>query len=115
MTRPEDEFGATFLVWASIVNSETNEGRGSDIEIGWFRTKVEALHFARGKDVQGTDGRARERYAMYDQDERLWLLEKEIDLEDSPEGLAFAAAVDKVKRALTAQEINLLDIAGNLE
>jgi hypothetical protein len=98
MTRPEDEFGSTFRVWASIVNSERNEGRGSDIEIGHFRTKVEALHFAKGKDVQGSDGRARERWAMYDQSERLWLLEKEIDLEESPEAIAFAAAVDKVRK-----------------
>lgn len=113
--RPEDEFGATFRVWASIVNSERNEGRGGNIEIGYFRTKVEALHFAKGRDVQGTNGEARERWAMYDQGERLWLLEKQIEVVDNPEAIAFAIAVDKVKRTLTTDEINMLNIAKNLE
>lgn len=47
--------------WAAITNSDTTEGRGSDVIIGYFKDKRDAINAAKGKGVMGSDAKVEDR------------------------------------------------------
>jgi hypothetical protein len=47
-------------VYAAIINSDLNEGRGIPIIIGIFKHKRDALRAGKGQNTQGSDGEVKE-------------------------------------------------------
>lgn len=88
------------LVWESYTNSDTTEGRGADVHIGYFTQKSDAQEAGKGRGVMGTPapvrpvylrvhGTLKEFMAFRDQDIRRRALDKLNHEERRVLGLAF--------------------------
>ena len=64
----EDPNVTLITVWNVWANSDLTEGRGHVVIIGTFDSEIAAKHFAKGKNVQGTDAEVRIGRAIYDRD-----------------------------------------------
>jgi hypothetical protein len=65
--------GDVVLIYAAIVNSDGNEGRGYDRVLAYFWSVEDAKAYGRGKDVMGSDGNVKECQAVIDGQMRLWV------------------------------------------
>lgn len=65
--------GEVVTGWATVVNSDGNEGRGADIAIAYFWDREPALRFGKGKDVMGSDGDVEPWRGVVDAELRVWI------------------------------------------
>lgn len=102
--------GKIYTVYATVINSDSTEGRGRDYDIGYFWDQQAAVDFGRKRDVMGSDGRVAERQVTLGLDGQIWLLDRPVLPHDSPEHAKRAAALKKARETLTAEELTLLGI-----
>lgn len=51
----------TIKVWEAYTNSDTTEGRGVDVHIGYFTTELDAKQAVKGRGTMGCDGWVRQK------------------------------------------------------
>jgi hypothetical protein len=102
--------GDVVRVYATVVNSDGQEGRGHDYVLAYFWSAENAKAYGKGKDVMGSDGKVKEYKAVIDGQMRLWVGEPTLVL-DSTEDAEREEALDKLKEArLTKREMELLGV-----
>lgn len=67
-------------VWTVKANSDTTEGRGSDIHVGYFKRKTDAIKAGVGRGVMGTD--LREPYSIKQEKVRLIVYDNYTEFEE---------------------------------
>jgi hypothetical protein len=106
--RPGMRPGQQVVVFAAVVNSDSNEGRGRDVDIGYFWSMEDAREFVRKKDVMGTDGKVVTRDAIIASDGQIWLGHP-IEVR-GPTSADRDRARARLRAALTPEQMDLLGI-----
>jgi len=102
--------GEVVQVYATMINTDGNEGRGQDIPIAYFWNESDARKYGKGKDVMGTDGKVKPCWAVVDEGGATWIGVCE-EILDGIQDAERAAALAKLKDAgLTPREKRLLGI-----
>lgn len=116
---PEEQFprewlppsaGEPFKLWATMLNTDSEEGRGRDVPRAFFKTKAEALDYGKGQNTMGSDGKAAWFWVMYDVEGVLWLLDREIEIQENEEALKLAKAEEKARKHFSIEELELLGL-----
>lgn len=101
--------GQVGIAFAVVVNSDSTEGRGGNVDLAYFWDSGEAQTYAKGKDVMGSNGKLAERRVLCSEQGNFTLY-KPIDIHASQLCLERAKAREKLLSTMSFQELEILGI-----
>lgn len=110
MSEPKDvKPGSVVSVWATMVNSDANEGRGVDVAIAYFWNHPDALEFGRGKSTMGSNGSAAQVQGVVDRELRIWINGSPRSIYDSLASAIVESQKEKIRTKLLRGGLTLED------